>query len=53
VAGFDQLGIAGHPAAGFGAGHHHRFAAARAVPEKFLRGLLAITLTSVAVKLIW
>ncbi|MET3432299.1 putative membrane protein YfcA [Herbaspirillum seropedicae] len=27
--------------------------AARAVPEKFLRGLLAITLTSVAVKLIW
>jgi len=27
--------------------------AARAVPEKFLRGLLAITLTSVALKLIW
>jgi uncharacterized membrane protein YfcA len=27
--------------------------AARAVPERFLRGLLAITLTSVAVKLIW
>ncbi len=27
--------------------------AARAVPEKFLRGLLAITLTSVAFKLIW
>ena len=27
--------------------------AARAVPEKVLRGLLAITLTSVAVKLIW
>ncbi|WP_343587105.1 sulfite exporter TauE/SafE family protein [Herbaspirillum sp.] len=27
--------------------------AARAVPEKILRGLLAITLTSVAVKLIW
>lgn len=27
--------------------------AARSVPEKFLRGLLAITLTSVAVKLIW
>lgn len=27
--------------------------AAKAVPEKFLRGLLAITLTSVAVKLIW
>ncbi|KAF1043758.1 MAG: hypothetical protein GAK35_02059 [Herbaspirillum frisingense] len=27
--------------------------AARAVPEKFLRGLLALTLTSVAVKLIW
>jgi len=27
--------------------------AARAVPEKFLRGLLAITLTSVALKLVW
>jgi len=27
--------------------------AARAVPEKFLRGLLAVTLTSVALKLIW
>jgi uncharacterized membrane protein YfcA len=27
--------------------------AARAVPEKFLRGLLALTLTSVAVKLIY
>lgn len=27
--------------------------AARAVPERFLRGLLAITLTSVALKLVW
>jgi uncharacterized membrane protein YfcA len=27
--------------------------AARAVPERFLRGLLAVTLTTVAVKLIW
>jgi uncharacterized membrane protein YfcA len=27
--------------------------AAKAVPEKFLRGLLAITLTSVALKLVW